>query len=167
MKNRLCLFISLGMGIMIVTAALNGNTVQARRQAQDQAGQANLSLLARPDLAVGKIWIAKAGPATLTRPPLPVTVLKKGVKYLLTCQYSNPGSALNGFWKLGYYVDGEMVINQYWGNIPAGSTQTRYAEYTPTVVGAHTYSCRLDYDKEVVEKDETNNKASMAFTVIQ
>lgn len=167
MKNRILIVTLLAACVLFSAVGLPGNTVQARRQAQDQAGQANLSLLARPDLAVGKIWIAKAGPATLTRPPLPVTVLKKGVKYLLTCQYSNPGSALNGFWKLGYYVDGEMVINQYWGNIPAGSTQTRYAEYTPTVVGAHTYSCRLDYDKEVVEKDETNNKASMAFTVIQ
>jgi subtilase family serine protease len=158
MKNRLCFFILLGMGIMLATVALNGDQAAART---------DVKRFLKPDLAMGKIWIVKAGLTTLTHPPLPVTVLKKGEKYLLTCQYSNPGGALNGFWKLGYYIDGEMVMNQSWGNVPAGATQTKYAEYTPTAVGSRTYSCRLDYDKEVVEKDETNNKASLGFTVIQ
>jgi hypothetical protein len=165
MKNRLCFFILLGMGIMFTTVLLSGNADQAKQQAQIQVSQA--SLLLRPDLAMGKIWIVKAGLTTLTHPPLPVTVLKKGVKYLFYCQYSNPGRLLHGFWKLGYYVDNAMFWNQSWGDVPAGATQTKYVEYTPAVLGPHVYMCRLDYDKEVVEMNETNNKASMAFTVIQ
>ena len=131
MKKRLCCFILLGMGIMLATVALSGNADQAKQQAQAQASQADVSLLLRPDLAMGKIWIVKAGLTTLTHPPLPVTVLKKGEKYLFYCQYSNPGRALNGFWKLGYYIDGQMVMNQYWGDVPAGATQTKYADVYP------------------------------------
>ena len=125
---------------------------------QNQASQASLNFLLRPDLAMGKIWIVKAGLTALTRPPLPVTVLKKGEKYLLYCQYSNPGRALHGFWKLGYYIDGEMVWNQSWGDVPAGATQTKYITYTPTVVGPHTYTCRLDYDKEVARRTKPTTR---------
>jgi subtilase family serine protease len=166
MKSRILLIMLLAALATLPVINLNGVADQAK-QANNQASQANVSLLLRPDLAMGKIWIVKAGLTILTHPPLPVTVLKKGEKYLFYCQYSNPGRALQGFWKLGYYIDGEMVWNQSWGNVPAGATQTKYITYTPTVTGSHTYMCRLDYDKEVIEKDETNNKASIGFTVIQ
>jgi subtilase family serine protease len=141
---------------------------QQKQQAQSTA-QASLaeSLLRRPDLAIERIWIVKAGPQPLNRPPMPVTQLKKGVKYLLYCSYKNSGRALNGVWKLGYYVDGGMIWNQYWGNVGAGETQTRFIDkYVPTVVGQHAYECRLDYDNEVAERSEGNNKASITFTVI-
>jgi subtilase family serine protease len=163
MKSRYLIIMLLAALVIFPVFSLSGNTDQAKQQAQ--VSQANLLL--RPDLAMGKIWIVKAGLTTLSHPPLPVTALKKGGKYLFYCQYSNPGRALHGFWKLGYYVDGEMFWNQSWGDVFAGATQTKYSEYTPMVVGPHTYACQLDYDKEIVEKDETNNKAKIAFTVIQ
>jgi len=131
---------------------------------QVQASQA--ALLLRPDLAIDKIWIVKDGLTTIAVPPLPVTVLKKGQKYLFSCRYKNTGRSLNGFWKLGYYIDGEMVCNQSWGNVAAGEVQTKYINYTPMTTGAHTYECFLDYDKEIVEKNENNNKATIGFTVI-
>jgi subtilase family serine protease len=144
---------------------LGGVPDQAKPQAQVQVSQAHLLL--RPDLAIEKIWIVKAGFTTVAVPPQPVTVLKKGQKYLFYCRYKNTGRSLNGVWKLGYYIDGQMVWNQYWGNVPAGGVQIRHIEYVPTTTGAHTYMCRLDYDQEVAEQNETNNKAQIAFTVIQ
>ncbi len=142
--------------------------VQQKQQAQS-AAQASLAeaLLLRPDLAIERIWILKAGPQPLNRPPRPVTQLKKGVKYLMYCSYKNIGRALNGVWKLGYYVDDQMIWNQYWGNVGANETQTKFIDnFVPTVVGQHTYECRLDYDNEVAERSEGNNKASITFTVI-
>jgi subtilase family serine protease len=167
MKCKILFVLLIALNMMLAVSALGGGTDQAKQQAQ--ANQANISLLLRPDLAIGKIWIVKAGLTTLTHPPLPVTVLKKGEKYLLYCQFTNAGVDLNGVWKLGYYIDGEMVWNQYWGNVPAGATQTKYfpGGYVPTTVGAHTYMCRLDYDTDVIEKDENNNKTKIDFTVIQ
>jgi subtilase family serine protease len=165
MKSRILFIMLLAALATLPAFNLNGAADQAK-QAQTRASQADVSLLLRPDLAIGKIWIVKAGLTALTHPPLPVTVLKKGEKYLFYCQYSNPGRALHGFWKLGYYIDGAMVWNQYWGDVPAGATQTKYITYTPTAVGSHTYACQLDYDKEVTEKDENNNKTKIAFTVI-
>jgi hypothetical protein len=164
MKKRICIVLFLAAWMAFPAFGLAGDPDQAKPQAQVQVSQARLLL--RPDLAMGRIWIVKAGLTTVAVPPQPVTVLKKGQKYLFYCQYSNPGRLLHGFWKLGYYVDGEMFWNQYWGDVPAGATQTKYVEYTPTAIGSHTYSCRLDYDKEVVETDETNNKSSIGFTVI-
>ena len=164
MKNRIFMALFLAACAAFPAFILGGGPDQAKPQAQVQVSQATLWL--RPDLAMGKIWIVKAGLTTVAVPPQPVTVLKKGQKYLFYCQYSNPGRLLHGFWKLGYYIDGAMVWNQYWGDVPAGATQTKYITYTPTVAGSHTYACQLDYDTEVVEKDETNNKTKIAFSVI-
>ena len=164
MKNRILLASFLAVCAAYPAFILAGAPDQAKPQAKVQVSQA--TLLLRPDLAMGKIWIVKAGLTTVAVPPQPVTVLKKGQKYLFYCQYSNPGRLLHGFWKLGYYVDGEMFWNQYWGDVPAGATQTKYVTYTPTAVGAHTYSCRLDYDLEVAESNEGNNKTQIAFTVV-
>ncbi len=165
MKNRIWLALLLVACAAIPASGLAGAPDQAQPQAQVQVSQA--TLLLRPDLAIDKIWITKAGFTTIAVPPQPVTVLKKGQKYLFYCRYKNTGRSLNGVWKLGYYIDGQMVWNQYWGNVPAGEVQTKHIDYIPTTIGAHTYECRLDYDKEVAEKDETNNKTSIAFTVVQ
>lgn len=147
-------------------AAVQPDQAKQQAQAAGQVSQADAFLL-RPDLAVDRIWIVKAGPAVLSRPPLPVTQLKKGEKYLLYCRYVNKGSALNGVWKLGYFIDGEMVWNQYWGNVAAGATKTEHNPgFVPTTLGQHTYQCRLDFDSEVAERDESNNKAKIAFTVV-
>lgn len=144
---------------MLMTVVLNADQTAART---------DVKRLLKPDLAIAKIWIVKAGLTTLSHPPLPVSELKKGEKYLLFCHYSNAGGDLTGVWKLGYYIDGQMVMNQYWGAVPAGATQTKsFSVYIPTVPGQHQYMCRLDYDKEVVETDETNNKTQIAFSVIQ
>ncbi len=154
---------------LLALAAPSAAAADQRQQQAQAAAQASLAqaLLLRPDLAIDKVWIVKAGPLTLTRAPMPVTQLKKGVKYLMYCRYTNAGRALSGVWKLGYYVDGGMIWNQYWGNVGAGETQTKFIDkYVPTVVGSHTYECRLDYDNEVVERNEGNNKASITFTVI-
>ena len=165
MKNRIFITSFLVACAAFPAFGLAGDPDQAKAQAQVQVSQA--TLLLRPDLAMDKIWIVKAGFTTVAVPPQPVTVLKKGQKYLFFCRYKNTGRSLHGFWKLGYYVDGEMFWNQSWGDVPAGATQTKNSEYTPTVVGPHTFMCRLDYDKEVAEKDESNNKTSIAFTVVQ
>lgn len=166
MKNRITI-IWLLVSIMALPAfARAGDPDQAKPQARAQAQVSQATLLLRPDLAMDRIWIVKAGLATAARPPLPVTTLKKGVKYQFCCRYSNNGHNLSGFWKLGYYIDGQMVWNQSWGNVPAGEVQTKTIDYVPTTTGAHAYECQLDYDKEVSEKDETNNKAKIAFTVI-
>ena len=152
----LALFPAIGLG---------GSPDQAKPQAQIQVSQAYLLL--RPDLAMDRIWIVKAGFTTVAVPPQPLTVLKKGQKYLLYCRYKNTGRSLNGVWKLGYYIDGQMVWNQYWGNVPAGDVQTKQIDYVPTIVGAHVYKCRLDFDGEVAEQSENNNRAQIAFTVVQ
>jgi len=164
MKNRIFIALFLAACAAYPAFILAGAPDQAKQQAQVQVSQA--TLLLRPDLAIDKIWIVKAALTTLARPPLPVTTLKKGEKYLMYCRYANSGRSLNGFWKLGYYIDGEMIWNQSWGNVAAGEVQTKHIDYVPTTIGAHTYECRLDYDKEVAEKDESNNKTSIAFTVI-
>jgi subtilase family serine protease len=165
MKNRTFIVLLLVACAAFPAFGLAGDPDQAKPQAQVQVSQA--TLLLRPDLVIDKIWIVKAGLTTLARPPLPVTVLKKGEKYVMYCRYANAGRALNGFWKLGYYIDGQMIWNQSWGDVPAGATQTKYITYTPTVIGSHTYACQLDYDKEVAEKDENNNKTQISFTVVQ
>lgn len=166
MKNRIWMALLLVAYAAFPALLPGGGPDQAKPQAQVQASQATMLLL-RPDLAIDKVWITKAGLTTLAVPPQPVTVLKKGQKYLFYCRYKNSGRSLNGVWKLGYYIDGQMVWNQYWGNVPAGDVQTKHIDYVPTTSGAHTYECRLDYDMEVAEKDENNNKASIAFTVVQ
>lgn len=157
------------MLFLLALAVAPAAAADPRKQQAQSAAQASLAeaFLQRPDLAVERIWILKAGPQALNRPPRPVTQLKKGGKYLMYCSYRNSGRALNGVWKLGYYVDGQMIWNQYWGNVGAGETQTKFIDhYLPTVVGPHTYECRLDYDAEVAERSEGNNKASINFTVI-
>jgi subtilase family serine protease len=166
MKNRIFIALFLVACAAFPAFILGGSPDQAKPQAQVQVSQATL-LLRRPDLAIDKIWIVKAALTTLARPPLPVTTLKKGEKYLMYCRYSNTGRALNGFWKLGYYIDGQMIWNQYWGNVAAGEVQTKNIDYIPTKTGTHTYECQLDYDKEVAEKDENNNKTQISFTVVQ
>jgi subtilase family serine protease len=124
------------------------------------------SPLTRPDLAIRGVSILPAAP-TMTAPPQAVTQLKTGQKYTLVCRYANIGTDLTGVWKLGYYIDGEMVNNQYWGPVPAGAEQTKsYVGWVAPGVGSHTYECRLDYDREVVERSETNNQASMSFQVV-
>jgi subtilase family serine protease len=170
MKSKILVASVAVIGLVLLSGVLNGDTAKALTPANVPI----IKLAPKPpppppDLAFGKIWIVKAGPITLTHPPLPVTVLKKGEKYILYCQYRNNGGPLSGVWKLGYYIDGQMVWNQYWGNVAAGATQTRYFPngYIPATLGAHTYSCRLDYDLEVKEQDETNNKTSIGFTVVQ
>jgi subtilase family serine protease len=165
MKTKALIILLLASCLTVPASALGGDPDQAKPQAQVQVSQA--ALLLRPDLAIRKIWIVKAGFATLTRPPLPVTVLKKGEKYLLYCRYANTGRALNGVWKLGYYIDGQMIWNQYWGNVAAAEVQTKHIDYVPTTIGAHTYECRLDYDGEIAEQSENNNKTQIAFTVVQ
>lgn len=164
MIKRVFSILLLAVLALLPAAGLVAGPDQAKPQAQIQVSQANLLL--RPDLAIDKIWIVKAGFTTVAVPPQPVTVLKKGQKYLLNCRYKNIGRSLNGVWKLGYYIDGQMVWNQYWGNVPAGEVQTKHIEYVPTTVGAHTYKCRLDYDLEVTEQSENNNRAQIAFTVV-
>jgi subtilase family serine protease len=167
MKRKILIAWFAAAGMAFPAFGLNGDPDQAKPQAQAQVQVSQATLLLRPDLAMGKIWIVKAGLATAARPPLPVTTLKKGVKYLLYCRYTNAGRSLNGFWKLGYYIDGQMIWNQSWGNVPAGETQTKYIDYVPATTGAHVFACRLDYDKEIAEKDENNNKTQIAFTVVQ
>jgi subtilase family serine protease len=166
MKNRIFIVLFLVACAAFPAFGLAGDPDQAKAQAQAQVQVSQAALLLRPDLEIRKIWIVKAGFATVARPPLPVTVLKKGEKYLMYCRYANTGRALNGVWKLGYYIDGQMIWNQYWGNVAAGEVQTKHIDYVPTTIGAHTYQCRLDYDLEVAEKDENNNKAHIAFTVV-
>lgn len=162
MKKIALVALFLAAWVAFPAFGLNSDPDQAKPQAQIQ-----VNLLLRPDLAIDKIWITKAGFTTVAVPPQPVTVLKKGQKYLLYCRYKNTGRSLNGVWKLGYYIDGQMIWNQYWGNVPAGDVQIKHIDYVPTTTGAHTYKCRLDYDQEVEEKDEFNNKIQMAFTVYQ
>ena len=164
MKNRVLLILLLATWTFIPASTLFGGPDQAQPQAQVQVSQANLLL--RPDLAIDKIWIVKAGFTTVAVPPQPLIVLKKGQKYLLCCRYKNIGKNLNGVWKLGYYIDGQMVWNQYWGNVPAGEVQTKQIDFIPTSTGAHTYACRLDYDGEIAEQNENNNKKSLGFTVV-
>ena len=150
---------------LLPAAGLVAGPDGAKPQPQIQVSQANLLL--RPDLAIDKIWIVKAGFTTVAVPPQPLTVLKKGQKYLLYCRYKNTGRSLNGVWKLGYYIDGQMVWNQYWGNVPAGDVQIKHIDYVPTTLGAHAYKCRLDYDGEIAEQIEDNNWTRITFTVVQ
>ncbi len=121
----------------------------------------------RPDLAIRSVSIAPATPSLASAPPPSLAQLKKGQKYALVCRYANVGTDLTGVWKLGYYIDGEMVMNQYWGPVPAGAEQTKsYVGWVAPGVGSHTYECRLDYDHEVTERSETNNQTSMTFQVV-
>ena len=76
MKCKILIILMIALNTMFAASAMGGGTDQVKQQAQAQANQANISLLLRPDLAIGKIWIVKAGLTTLTHPPLPVTVLK-------------------------------------------------------------------------------------------
>lgn len=164
MKNRAWTVLLLA-ACAVLAAAQFAEPPKPRAQAAAQVVQSE-AVLRRPDLVVEKIWIVRDSPVAIARPPLPVTQLKKGTKYLLYCRYKNQGRALHGVWKLGYLVDGQMVWNQYWGDVAAGAAHSEHNPgFVPTVIGPHTYECRLDYDAEVKEVSENNNRAQISFSV--
>jgi subtilase family serine protease len=165
MQNRFFSACSLAAGLSLVASGLSGAPGQPNRQTQVRPPSS--VMLVRPDLVIRSVAITPGEPTVMTARDIPVTQLKRGQKYSLICRYANTGGALKGVWKLGYYIDGQMVSNQYWGDVPAGAEQTkRHEGYVPATVGQHTYECRLDYDKEVAEKDENNNQTQMSFAVI-
>jgi hypothetical protein len=121
-----------------------------------------------PDLKSNKVWIAKYTPPKTTTQYVPLTGdLTVGEKVYLVCEFSNIGGDLKGNWRIGHYVDGNLVYYQNLGDIPAGHSQNPAGWYIPDKEGTHQYECVLDYERTISEQNKENNKMSIQFKVVK
>lgn len=126
-------------------------------------------ILLAPDLAIQKIWFAEYVEPSATAVYVPIRGdLKKGVKVALICEMSNAGlGSVKGLWLLGFYIDDVMVWNNSWGDLAGGAPLRGIGSWTPTALGIHNFRCVADVNKNIAEKDETNNQKEILFKVVQ
>lgn len=121
----------------------------------------------KPDLRVDRIDFARyVSPNQLkSYEYLDSNNMPYGERVYLVCAFSNQGAALVGNWKVGYYINGNLVYSQSFGNIAAGAKQSPAGWYVLNNAGNNTYTCVLDYENAISEKSKLNNKATIRFTV--
>jgi subtilase family serine protease len=123
--------------------------------------------VARPDLRVNAMYLAKWEPSPLTAyTPISGSV-EPNTKVYLVCEVKNGGTAkVQGNYRVSFRIDGAEVGSQQIDNRPDPQLLTKPGTaWTATKIGAHTFQCALDPDGHVTEQNEGNNLQSAAFWV--
>ena len=129
-------------------------------------GAAAVPWVLRPDLKIGKLWIAKYDPADANAEhPDPLTKDPTvGEKIWLIGDGANVGADARDA-AIGFYVDGEMVWNNTWIDLASGASKRGIGPYPCPKEGSHTLECVLDVNNVLSDREPTNNRVKLGFTV--
>ena len=111
-----------------------------------------------PDLRITSIIVQDEGGKAITK-------AKEGDKLLILATVENIGD-VQGLITVSAYHSGTTTIDSAsLVAIPAGDTKTVTLDWISASQGEHTIIVRADPGNDVIEKDETNNEASVSFSV--
>ena len=119
-----------------------------------------------------KVSLAQPLP-DLTGTWIQLTPYFSGKTVYTTLKVSNTGNAKGGAFKVGYYLSNDGVtLGQFMGyqtvssGLAAGKYVTLYPRFSSSTSFSKKYIvAKIDYDKKVVEKNETNNLATGLVTL--
>jgi hypothetical protein len=150
-----------GLGSM---AALGGNLYVATIHAPYSGGPV------RGDQVYGYPYSTR--PATCTKPKLPDLLFDPPkVRWLLTDHkvevrsvLLNSGSASVGDYKIGYFLDGELIFEEKGPDLEPGEEIEQFFSYD-VGMGVHEITLVIDTENQVDEAEEGNNEYAFTFEV--
>ncbi len=138
-----------------------GNVIREKDETNNTARLTFTVLQPAPevDLVAEEVFVTRAGEYERIDP----NNFVEGDEVDLNLTYRNAGTMDATGWHIEVYVDGIPAGSDV-RSIEANSTDAVWLTWTATE-GTHTVEFRLDTEDIINEKDETNNKATLTFTV--
>jgi len=152
------------------TAVAGTHTVEFRLDTENVIGESDesnntisLTFTIQPpvDLMAEKVYIRWSE----TKDRVDPKDLVAGCVVDLVLRCRNEGSIDAVGWRFEAYLDEVLLCSKDDASIPAGKDWLLWCPDWTATEGTHTIKFRLDTDDVIKEKDETNNTASLTFTV--